>query len=72
MKLHIKRPRMTANWKIGFRKKGSSQSKIPKIADKKTAYNEVCLCCNFFLYVVRSQFRSSRLWHRRKIPDSIK
>ncbi len=43
MKSHIKRPRMTVNWRIGSRKKDNSQSKIRKIADKKTAYNEVCL-----------------------------
>ncbi len=43
MKSHIKRPRMTANWRIGSRKKDDSQSQIREIADKKTAYNEVCL-----------------------------
>ncbi len=43
MKSHIKRTRMTVKWRIGSRKKDNSQSKICEIADKKTAYNEVCL-----------------------------
>ncbi len=46
MKSNIKRPRMTANCRIGSRKKDNSQLQIQKIADKKTAYNEVCLYCN--------------------------
>jgi hypothetical protein len=40
---HIKRPRMTDNYRIGSRKKVISGSHIPEIADKKTAYNESCL-----------------------------
>jgi len=38
MKSHIKRPRMTVNWRIGSRKKDNSQSKIREIADKKTRF----------------------------------
>ncbi len=30
MKSHIKRPRKTANWRIGTRKKDSSQSQIKR------------------------------------------
>jgi len=40
---HIKRPRMTVNYRIGSRKKAISGSHIREIADKKTAYNEGCL-----------------------------
>ncbi len=35
---HIKRPRMTVNYRIGSRKKAISGSHIREIADKKTAY----------------------------------
>ena len=45
MNFHIKRPRMTVNWRIGSRKKAISGSHISKIADKKTAYNEGRLYC---------------------------
>jgi len=46
MNSHIKRPRMTANWRIGSRKKVyNSHSQIREIANEKTAYNEVCLYC---------------------------
>jgi len=38
--LHIKRPRITINSRIGFRKKTISQLHIRKIADKKITYNE--------------------------------
>jgi len=38
--LHIKRPRITVNQRIGSRKETISGSHIHKIADKKTAYNE--------------------------------
>jgi hypothetical protein len=45
--LHIKRPRVTVNQRIGSRKEAISGSHIYiyicKIADKKTAYNEGCL-----------------------------
>jgi len=40
MNLHIKRPRITVNLRIGSRKMAISQSHIREIADKKTAYNE--------------------------------
>ena len=40
MNLHIKRPRITVNLRIGSRKMAISQSHIRKIADKKVAYNE--------------------------------
>ncbi len=42
MNLHIKRPRITVNHRIGPRE-AISGSHICKIADKKTAYNEGCL-----------------------------
>ncbi len=38
--LHIKRPRITINKRIGSRKKAIFQLHIREIADKKTAYNE--------------------------------
>jgi len=38
--LHIKRPRVTVNQRIGSRKEAISGSHILEIADKKTAYNE--------------------------------
>jgi len=41
--LHIKRPRITVNKRIGSRKKAISGLHICKITDKKTAYNEGCL-----------------------------
>ncbi len=41
--LHIKRPRITVNQRIGSRKNAISGLHICKIADKKTAYNEGCL-----------------------------
>ena len=41
--LHIKRPRVTVNQRIGSRKEAISGSHIHEIADKKTAYNEGCL-----------------------------
>ncbi len=34
---------MTVNWEIWSRKKANLQSQIREFADKKTAYNEVCL-----------------------------
>ena len=37
---HIKRSRMTVDYRIGSRKMANSQSHIREIADKKTAYNE--------------------------------
>jgi len=40
MNSHIKRPRMTDNWRIGSRIKVISGLHIREIADKKTAYNE--------------------------------
>jgi len=36
---HIKRPRVTVNHRIGYRKEAISGSHICEIADKKTAYN---------------------------------
>jgi hypothetical protein len=42
---HIKRPRITVNQRIGYRKEAISGSHIRKTADKKTAYNEDCLYC---------------------------
>ncbi len=41
--LHIKRPRMTVDWKIRSRKIVNLQLKIHKFEDKRTAYNEVQL-----------------------------
>jgi len=41
--LHIKRPRITLNLRIGSKKTAISQSHILEIADKKAAYNEGCL-----------------------------
>jgi len=38
--LHIKRPRIIVNQRIGSRKEAISGSHVHKIADKKTAYNE--------------------------------
>jgi len=43
MYLHIKRPRITVNQRIGSRKEAISGSHILEIADKKTAYDEGCL-----------------------------
>jgi len=40
---NIKSPRITVNQRIGYRKEAISGSHIREIADKKTAYNEVCL-----------------------------
>jgi hypothetical protein len=40
MNLHIKRPRMTVNERLGSIKKAISGLHIREIADKKTAYNE--------------------------------
>jgi len=39
--LHIKRPRIIVNLRIGSRKMGISQLHICKIADKKAAYNNI-------------------------------
>jgi hypothetical protein len=36
----MKRPRITVNQRIGYRKETISGSHIREIADKKTAYNE--------------------------------
>jgi len=41
--LHIKRPRITVNQRIGSRKEAISGSHLHEIADKKTAYKEGCL-----------------------------
>ncbi len=41
--LHIKRPRITVNKRIGSRKKTIPGLHICEIADKKIAYNEGCL-----------------------------
>jgi len=41
--LHIKRPRITINLRIGSRKTGISQLHLCKITVKKAAYNEGCL-----------------------------
>ncbi len=41
--LHIKRPWVTLNQRIGYRKEDISGSHIREIADKKTAYNKGCL-----------------------------
>jgi hypothetical protein len=41
--LHIKRPRITVNQRIGSSKEAISGSHIREITDKKTAYNEGCL-----------------------------
>jgi len=38
--LHIKKPRTTVNYRIGSRKRAISQSHIPKVADKKIAFNK--------------------------------
>jgi len=46
--LHIKRPRVTVNQRIGSRKEAISGSHILEIADKKTAYNEGCLYIHAF------------------------
>ncbi len=43
MNSHIKRPRMTVNWEIWSRNMANLQSQIREFADKKTAFNEVCL-----------------------------
>ncbi len=51
--LHIKRPRITVNQRIGYRKEAISGSHVREIADKKTAYNEVCLYCCFILGITR-------------------
>jgi len=40
MNLHIKRPRITINYRIGSRKKAIFPSHICEIAEKKTAYNK--------------------------------
>ncbi len=40
MNLHIRRPRITVNLRIGPRKMAISQSCIRKIAVKKVAFNE--------------------------------
>ncbi len=49
MNLHIKRPRMTKNSRIGSINKDHSHPHICEFADKKTAYSEVRL---YFLYLV--------------------
>jgi hypothetical protein len=41
--LHIKRPRVPVNQRIGSRKEAISVYHIRKIEDKKTAHNEGCL-----------------------------
>ena len=41
--LHKKRPRITGNQRISFRKEAISGLHICEIADKKTAYNKGCL-----------------------------
>jgi len=46
--LHIKRPRITVNQRIGYRKEAISGSHIREIADKKTAYNKGCLYLELF------------------------
>jgi len=43
MNLHIKRPRITVNQRIGYSKEAISGSHIREIADKKTTYNKGCL-----------------------------
>ncbi len=45
---------MTINQRIGFKKKNGSKSNLRKFADKKTAYNEVCL----YLIAILLQMRS--------------
>jgi hypothetical protein len=47
---HIKRPRITVNLRIDSRIMDISQSHINEIADKKVAYNEVCLYLQLALY----------------------
>jgi len=47
--LHIKRPRITVNLRIGARKRAISQSHICKIAGKKAAYNEGHLYFHLFI-----------------------
>ncbi len=43
MNLHIKRPKITVNQRIGSRKEVISGLYIWEISDNKTAYNEGCL-----------------------------
>ncbi len=45
MNLHIKRPTITINKRIGSRKKDIFELHIFEFADKKTAYNEGRLYC---------------------------
>jgi len=42
---NIKRPRITVNQRIGYRKEAISGSHIREISDKKTVCNEGCLYC---------------------------
>ncbi len=49
MNLHIKRPKIPRN--LGIFKKANFYSLLRKIADKKTAYNEVRLYAQIFLYL---------------------
>ena len=49
MNSHMKKPRMTVNYRIGSRKVANSQSHIREIGDKRTAYNEGRLYL-FFLF----------------------
>jgi hypothetical protein len=47
--LHVKRPRITVNQRIGSRKETISGLHIRKIADKKTACNEGLLYLDFYI-----------------------
>jgi hypothetical protein len=48
MNSHIKRPMIPINYGIGSLKTANFQSHIREFADKKTAYNEVCLYSDNF------------------------
>jgi len=52
--LHIKRPRIIVNQRIGYRKEVISGSHIRKIEDKKTAYNKGCLYIQFQLVEMKT------------------
>jgi hypothetical protein len=47
MNLHIKRPRITVNFRIGSKKMAISQLHICKIAVKQAAYNKGCQYFDF-------------------------
>ncbi len=55
MILHIKRPRITVNYRIGSIKKHISQLHIPEIADKKTSYNKGKILLNIIFFWLGQQ-----------------